>query len=108
MYRWLEHFESKHAEFERCIASFRKMESVWETLAERGATPGHTAYAYKQHSVFHTLRTDAEKNYKACGYSKFVPREKNVTLADAIVSWRQTEFAWMDELVSTVVCVSDA
>lgn len=103
MYRWLEHFESKHAEFERCIASFQKMESVWESLAETGATPGHCAYARKQYVMYRKLRTDAQRRYKACGFELFVTREDNVTLAEAVASWRQTQFAWMDDLVSPLL-----
>lgn len=56
MDRWREEMEILEAEAERIPAWHLKTAENWTTLATRAsASPGHTAYAYKQAAVHRCL-----------------------------------------------------
>ena len=45
MMRWLEEYEIKHVEFDRCIKAYSTMSSVWMELADKHSHTGYRAFA---------------------------------------------------------------
>ncbi|THU94988.1 hypothetical protein K435DRAFT_859998 [Dendrothele bispora CBS 962.96] len=80
MYRWMEQFEIKHAEFARVISHFRTMSSTWNSLAESHESPGHTAYAKRHAMMYMDLAEDAELRFKRVGHPEFVVLAEDVLL----------------------------
>ncbi|KAG6810078.1 hypothetical protein H0H92_013396 [Tricholoma furcatifolium] len=53
-------------EFRRTIVSFDRMAQVWNTISEsssKSPSPGHSAYAAKQSSIYRKLEADAQKTF---------------------------------------------
>lgn len=70
MYRWLEQFELKHAEFERVIRSFDYSVKAW-TSAANSQSPdqiavGMTEVANRHASVYQALAVTARNLYEKC------------------------------------------
>ncbi|KAK7026078.1 hypothetical protein VNI00_015724 [Paramarasmius palmivorus] len=98
MYRWMEQFEIKHAEFERTIAHFKKMEEVWISMATRGTTSGHSAHAFHQGVVFRNLAAQALARYQSVCHPSFAHRDRGTMLADKVLEWRNEQLRWMDDM----------
>ncbi|KAE9395066.1 hypothetical protein BT96DRAFT_826785 [Gymnopus androsaceus JB14] len=101
LYRWMEQFELKHAEFERTIWFFRTMGRVWDAMAQKALTPGSTAYAKHHSAIFTDLANNAEKSYKKIAHPDFIDLADGQILADAVAQWREKWLAWMTLLVCT-------
>ncbi|KAJ3819679.1 hypothetical protein F5880DRAFT_1616250 [Lentinula raphanica] len=98
MYRWMEQFESKHAEFERIIEYFRTMASAWTALGNKQTTPGYRAYANYHANMFTDLANDADMRYKRVGHPVFMNFGEGEILADRVLDWRKDWLKWMDDL----------
>ncbi|THU92548.1 hypothetical protein K435DRAFT_800385 [Dendrothele bispora CBS 962.96] len=98
MYRWMEQFEIKHAEFARVISHFRTMSSTWNSLAESHESPGHTAYAKRHAMMYKDLTEDAELRFKRVGHPEFVILAEDVLLHERVAKWREKQLEWMVSL----------
>jgi hypothetical protein len=100
MMRWLEEYELKHVEFQRCIESFRFMRVAWATLAAKSPEPGRAAFANRQSSVYRELQFDAEHLFKSKGLAEIVScttGDMNA-LVEVIREFRRKELGWLTEL----------
>ncbi|KAJ3963612.1 hypothetical protein EV361DRAFT_956809 [Lentinula raphanica] len=98
MYRWMEQFESKHAEFERDIEYFRTMAKAWSFLAKKNLAAGYHAYTKRHAAMFTDLANDAELRYKQVGHPGFMNLGGDEILADRVEEWRNKWLDWMDVL----------
>ncbi|THU99897.1 hypothetical protein K435DRAFT_658099 [Dendrothele bispora CBS 962.96] len=101
MYRWMEEFELKHAEFERTISHFRAMSSAWKSLAGTNDIPGYIASARRKSAMFTDLAEDALIRFRKVGHPDFVDRPDGVILADRVAQWRLSQLSWMKGLVGS-------
>lgn len=99
MYRWMEQFEMKHAEFERTISFFNMMATTWSQLAQKASQPGFVAYANRHAAMYTDLTNDADIRYKQIGHPDFINLREGRILADAVAEWRTRWLAWMGPLV---------
>jgi hypothetical protein len=100
MMRWLEEYELKHVEFQRCIESFRKMHTIWDSLAEKSSDPGYAAFARHRSCIYHDLKREAETLFIAKGnkaFQKFKPEDQEAMLR-AVIQFRAQELDWLREL----------
>ncbi|THU99408.1 hypothetical protein K435DRAFT_659064, partial [Dendrothele bispora CBS 962.96] len=100
MYRWMEQFELKHAEFERTILFFRRTSNAWLSLANPALSPGHGTFAKRQAAVYNDLAKDAELRYKAVGHPAFIELPEDTILAQRVEEWRMQQLSWMKDMVS--------
>ncbi|THU85187.1 hypothetical protein K435DRAFT_869548 [Dendrothele bispora CBS 962.96] len=98
MYRWMEEFELKHAEFERTISHFRAMSSAWKSLAGTNDNLGHVASASRKAAMFTDLAEDALICFRKVGHPDFVDRPDGLILADRVAEWRSCQLSWMKAL----------
>jgi len=100
MMRWIEEYELKHVEFQRCIKSFRTMAGIWATLGDKSADPGRAAFARRQSTVYRELQTDAERLYHLKGLEEFVKCDPDdlETLLRTVREFRRKELGWLMEL----------
>ncbi|KAF8187943.1 hypothetical protein K438DRAFT_1972634 [Mycena galopus ATCC 62051] len=102
MYRWLEQYERKHAEFMRVIARFGRDALVWHRRAEalEGSTSkGAETYARNQAAMYERLQNNAKVIFKSEGaHHDWVSATDFHELARKIDEWRDKVFKWMDEL----------
>ncbi|KAJ7220754.1 hypothetical protein GGX14DRAFT_354197, partial [Mycena pura] len=106
MYRWLEQYERKHAEFLRVIKRFGRDSQVWAALADRDEERGEefkgaVAFARMQAAMYKRLQHNASKTYKNAegAHADWVSATTVDDLAIKIDSWRDMVFTWMDEMV---------
>jgi len=100
MQRWMEEFEMKHAEFIRCIETFRTMQQAWGTVAKRCTHPGYAAFARRQSDMYLTLREDAESLFKLKGEPRFSGISDIKSLIPVVRQFRESELAWLNALVN--------
>ncbi|RDB28165.1 hypothetical protein Hypma_001335 [Hypsizygus marmoreus] len=81
--RWQEQWETKQAEFLRCIRSFGKMQFVWTELADSQTTIGHIAYARQKAAMYARMARDAQAKFNTAGYSHCMLKDGEI-LADQI------------------------
>jgi hypothetical protein len=70
VYRWLEEYELKHAEFERTIRTFGFWAREWSEVASSARQEGKhgvEAFARHQSAIYRTLQTGAKELYTKCG-----------------------------------------
>jgi hypothetical protein len=99
MMRWLEEFELKHAEFIRCINSFRTTAMTWATIAGEETRDGYAAFARHQSDIFHQLREESE-----CLFQKNAEPglwEARDNLLEGIQKLRKQELAWLWKLIGS-------
>lgn len=104
MYRWMEQFETKHAEFGRTILFFSTMEATWNMLAKMAQAPGTAAYGKRKASMYSDLAKDANARYKQVGHPDFINIPEGKILADVVAEWRTKWLAWMTPLVCVCAC----
>ncbi|KAJ7021325.1 hypothetical protein C8F04DRAFT_1273828 [Mycena alexandri] len=106
MYRWLEHYERKHAELWRVIKRFRRDSVVWMGLGDReaernGGLNGAVTFARMQAAMHHRLAYNADVIYKSANSGAHHDRV-SATSFDELVSkidgWRDVVFKWMDDM----------
>jgi hypothetical protein len=104
--RWLEQVELKHAEIERIFNYYKKMVSVWVTLADRAENAigllapekvkvlGEAAYTHwTAHGVWAGLARRMELRLKGLGIAELCNRPEGTALPDQIRVWRSKELA---------------
>ncbi|KAL0564926.1 hypothetical protein V5O48_017109 [Marasmius crinis-equi] len=115
VYRWIEEFEKKHAEFHRMIRYFRNMEKRWLTMAEDPEDPTnkvekidddpdtkaakvHTlrARAYRQAGIWGDYARVALAQFKEVSYPAFF--DMDTPLAPRVAEFRDQQFAWAKTL----------
>jgi hypothetical protein len=99
MMRWLEEFELKHAEFTRCIKSFKHMQGVWESLASEASKPGYTPFALRQADMYHGLYQDAQQLFDKHGEANLV--KGSPTFMSAACMFQEKELAWLEYLMNS-------
>ncbi|KAJ6559495.1 hypothetical protein DFH09DRAFT_1316801 [Mycena vulgaris] len=62
--RAVEQSEALEEEFRRAILWFERTAEVWDKLGDEGTEPGAKAYAYKQATMFRTLRDDCQTAHR--------------------------------------------
>lgn len=88
MYRWMEQFEVKHAEFEWTISFFSTMATTWAQLAQKASQPGFVAYPNQHAAMYTDLANDADVCYKQIGHPDFIKLQGGRILAYAVAEWR--------------------
>lgn len=84
-FRSLEQLEMKHAEFERTILYFQKMQEIWLALSEEKSNPVNQSYARKQASSFARLAEEAQTRYDKHGSGEGCGCEKGCMIRDGAV-----------------------
>jgi hypothetical protein len=97
MTRWLEEFEMKHAEFDRCIKTFNTMSSAWKAIAKDHSKSGYRAFARRQSTMFETLRNTADDTFKKFGAKLFI-NKSGPALVDTLAKFHEEELSWLKEL----------
>ena len=92
--RWLEEYEMKHMEFRRCIKSFDKMYSAWESIAAECDNPGYRSFAKRQANVYLRLRDETKTRFAAVGYSRFVECD-DLEFVSEVYRFREKEIGWL-------------
>ncbi|KAK6977289.1 CxC2 domain-containing protein [Favolaschia claudopus] len=106
MYRWLEQYERKHAEFLRVIQRFGRDSDVWTGLSQReedraGTFNGKAAFARMQAAMYKRLQHNAEVMFKDANsgaHNDWVKSETLEELVGKIDGWRDSVFKWMDDM----------
>jgi len=93
--RWLEEYEMKHVELRRCIKSFHKMHSAWESIANNCGNLGHSAFSRRQSELYCLLHDDAVDRFKRVGYSPFVTCNDS-ELVSEVYRFRNHELGWLN------------
>ncbi|KAL0564850.1 hypothetical protein V5O48_017186 [Marasmius crinis-equi] len=115
VYRWMEEFEKKHAEFHRMIRYFRRMQKAWTTIAENPEDPANAnektdakpsakaakinalrARALRQATIWGDYATVAIAQFSDVSYPPF--HDMSTPLAPRVVEFRREQFEWMAEL----------
>lgn len=99
MMRWLEEFELKHVEMARCILSFDRMRSVWDTLATSSQNQGYAGFARSIASKYHQLHENARELLLVKG----APPLRNIeesTIVEIVQTFRKEELHWLDSLAN--------
>jgi hypothetical protein len=91
--RWLEEFELKHIEFIRTIKSFESMRAIWGTIANRHTSPGYSAFARRQSSMYADLRDDAISRFKHVGNPELVKGD-TASFIQAVQDFRAKQLSW--------------
>ena len=90
-WRWLEHTEIKHGDFERSIRFFGKMGEVWLCI-RKSNTGGKAAYASKQAAMWQQLEHESKIGYAKVGVKSLRCREgSDDTLAQRVVEFRKKQ-----------------
>src|ERR1700754_5109071 len=97
MMRWLEEYEMKHVEFDRCIKAFNTMSSAWTKQADNSTHSGYRAFARKQSTMFSSLRDRADAMFKKVGSKSFVGKSGK-DLVEAVTHFHEEELCWLKEL----------
>jgi hypothetical protein len=107
MYRWLEHYERKHAELLRVIERYHRDSEVWAGLAEReegvNGVNGTTTFARMQAAMHQRLEHNAKVIFKSAdsgAHHDWVSATSFDEMVEKIDVWRDAVFKWMDDLVS--------
>ena len=107
MYRWREQWERKHAEMLRVWARFLRDAEVWKKRADHIESTdrrlGAVTYAREQAAMYQRLAHNAEiafKDSKSAAHADWVAAESFDDLIMRIDASRETDFQWMDEMVS--------
>ncbi|KAJ7026460.1 hypothetical protein C8F04DRAFT_1268097 [Mycena alexandri] len=105
MYRWLEHYERKHAELMRVIERYRRDSEVWVGLADReealNGLNGATSFARMQAAMHQRLENNAKlhfKDAKSGAHHDWVSATSFDDLVERIDRWRDAVFKWMDDM----------
>jgi hypothetical protein len=109
MYRWLEQYEQKHAEFMRIIERYHRDSVVWAGLASAGETRngglnGAVTFARMQAAMHRRLEHNANVIFKSAdsgAHHDWVSASSFEDLINKIDGWRDVVFKWMDDMVST-------
>jgi hypothetical protein len=89
MQRWQEEWESKQADFLRCIWAFHKSSAVWKELAQTASHGGEIAYAKKKSAMFLEMAEVATSDFIAAGYEdRLTTLSGDVLLADLVMADR--------------------
>lgn len=119
MYRWLEEFESKHAELDRYILNRRNMANLWtrsvteqasdESIARQfqgkdvsdNPPSNHVQRAFRargmrQAATLHDLAHASREAFKEVAHPGFF--EPDTHLAVAVDAFRGEQLKWMEEL----------
>lgn len=108
MYRWLEHYERKHAEIFRVIERFRHDKVVWTGVADReeaqnGGLNGAVTFGRMQAAMHKRLEHNAGVIFKSAdsgAHHDWVSATGFDDLVIKVDNWRDVVFKWMDEMVS--------
>ncbi|KAJ7144583.1 hypothetical protein C8R44DRAFT_865490 [Mycena epipterygia] len=106
MYRWLEHYERKHAEIFRVIERFRHDKVVWTGLADReeaqnGGLNGAVTFGRMQAAMHKRLEHNAGVIFKSAdsgAHHDWVSATGFDDLVIKVDNWRDVVFKWMDEM----------
>jgi hypothetical protein len=109
MYRWLEQYERKHAEFMRIIERYHRDSVVWAGLASaeetrNGGLNGAVTFARMQAAMHRRLEHNANVIFKSADlgpHHDWVSASSFGDLINKIDGWRDVVFKWMDDMVST-------
>ncbi|KAL0058817.1 hypothetical protein AAF712_014485 [Marasmius tenuissimus] len=112
VYRWMEEFERKHAEFHRLIRYYRRMESAWRTVANDPEALNETvehpkitsspkvsalrARALCQAAVWGDLATVATYQFRKVAYPKFF--DMDTSLVARVEIFRDEQLEWTKKL----------
>ncbi|KAL0062922.1 hypothetical protein AAF712_010184 [Marasmius tenuissimus] len=112
VYRWMEEFERKHAEFHRLIRYYRRMESAWRTVADDPEALNETvehpkitsspkvsalrARALRQAAVWGDLATVATYQFRKVAYPKFF--DMDTSLVARVEIFRDEQLEWTKKL----------
>jgi hypothetical protein len=89
MQRWQEEWESKQADFLRCIRAFHKSSDVWKVLSQAAACGGAIAYANKKSAMFREMAELATSDFIAAGYEdRLQTLSGDKSLADLVMADR--------------------
>ena len=89
MQRWQEEWESKQAEFLRCIRAFHKSSDVWKELSKTASRGGEIAYANKKSTMFQEMAELATSEFIAAGYEdRLTTLSGDTSLADLVIADR--------------------
>jgi hypothetical protein len=89
MQRWQEEWESKQADFLRCIRAFYKSSDVWKELSQTASRAGEIAYANKKSAMFREMAELTTSEFIAAGYEdRLVTLSGDKLLADLIMADR--------------------
>ncbi|KAJ7020760.1 hypothetical protein C8F04DRAFT_285410 [Mycena alexandri] len=105
MYRWLEQYERKHAEFMRVIERYRRDGEVWSGLADREeglkGMNGVVSFARMQAAMHRRLELNARTIFKSAdsgAHHNWVAATSFDDLVERIDGWRDAIFKWMDDM----------
>ena len=85
MQRWQEEWESKQADFLRCIWAFSKSSDVWQELSKTASLDGEVAYAKKKSVMFQEMAKVAKSEFLAAGYEdRLATMNGNKSLAELV------------------------
>ncbi|KAK1229041.1 hypothetical protein PQX77_007911 [Marasmius sp. AFHP31] len=90
IYRWMEGFERKHAEFHCIILYFKKMETTWETVAGDPESPTVAIKKINGDPEVHSLK------FQEVCYPPFF--DLATPLATRVEDFRNKQLEWMKEL----------
>ncbi|KAL0569928.1 hypothetical protein V5O48_012031 [Marasmius crinis-equi] len=115
VFRWMEEFEKKHAEFHRTIRYFERMKEAWTKIADNPEDPINSvesidrdpeakaakvfalkARARRQAAIWGDLARSALAQFRDVSYPKFFDMSK--PLAPRVVDFRNEQLAWFTEL----------
>ncbi|KAL0569419.1 hypothetical protein V5O48_012546 [Marasmius crinis-equi] len=115
VFRWMEEFEKKHAEFHWLIRYFQRMEKAWLSVADAPEDPINTvekidvipearaikvnalgAYGLRQAGVWGDYARIAQAQFREVSYPPF--HDTDTLLAPRVIQFREEQFAWMKEL----------
>ncbi|KAJ7028236.1 hypothetical protein C8F04DRAFT_1237667 [Mycena alexandri] len=109
MYRWLEQYECKHAEFMRVIERYRRDGEVWSGLADREeglkGMNGVVSFARMQAVMHRRLELNARTIFKSAdsgAHHNWVAATSFNDLVERIDGWRDAIFKWMDDMLTAV------
>jgi hypothetical protein len=89
MQRWQEEWESKQAEFLRCIRAFHKSSDVWKELSQTASHDSEIAYANKKSAMFKEMAELATSEFIAAGYEdRLATLAGDKSLADLVMADR--------------------
>ncbi|KAJ7695829.1 hypothetical protein B0H16DRAFT_1750553 [Mycena metata] len=106
MYRWLEQYERKHAEFMRIIERYRRDSVVWAGLASaeetrNGGLNGAVTFARMQAAMHRRLEHNTNVIFKSAdsgAHHDWVSASSFEDLINKIDGWRDVVFKWMDDM----------
>ncbi|KAJ7729337.1 hypothetical protein B0H16DRAFT_1734276 [Mycena metata] len=106
MYRWLEQYERKHAEFMRIIERYHRDSVVWAGLASaeetrNGGLNGAVTFAWMQAAMHRRLEHNANVIFKSAdsgAHHDWVSVSSFEDLINKIDGWRDVVFKWMDNM----------